>query len=117
MKIAVTSKGQDMNADVDPRFGRCSYFIITDTETDEYEAIKNQNAFTSGGAGVSSAQFLAEQGAEAVITGHVGPKALATLEAAGIKVYTGAGETVKQAIEQFKSGKLEIAQNRKGGRS
>lgn len=110
MMIAITSKGTDINSDADPRFGRCKYFLIYDTETGEYKAVENQNAFASGGAGVSSAQFIAEQGVKAVITGNVGPKALQILEASGIKVFTGAGDTVKDAIDGYKQGKLDTAQ-------
>jgi predicted Fe-Mo cluster-binding NifX family protein len=107
MKIAVTSKGKDMSAEVDSRFGRCSYFVIVDVDTEDYRAVENQNAFVSGGAGVGSAQFIVEQGVKAVVTGHVGPKALKTLEAAGVEVYTGASGTIKNALEQYKSGKLK----------
>jgi predicted Fe-Mo cluster-binding NifX family protein len=44
--------------------------------------------------------------AEAVITGHCGPKAFRTLQAAGIQVVVGADGTVADAVEQFKSGEL-----------
>ncbi len=91
---------------MDPRFGRCPYFIIMDTETMEFQAIENQSAMASGGAGVQAAQATASLGVEAVITGNVGPKAFQTLSAAGIKIITGASGMVKDVVEKFKTGGL-----------
>jgi predicted Fe-Mo cluster-binding NifX family protein len=47
-----------------------------------------------------------ELGAAAVLTGHVGPKAFAALQAAGVKVYAGASGTVREAVERYKAGQL-----------
>ena len=89
MKIIITSQGKDLNSEVDPRFGRCQFFIILDTETNDFEVIENPNIHAGGGAGTQAAQTVAEKGAEAVLTGNVGPNAFMTLTAAGIIVYTG----------------------------
>ena len=90
MKICVTSTGDNLDSDVDPRFGRCRYFLIVDTDTMSYESISNENAMVSGGAGIQAAQTVAKVGVEILITGNVGPNAYQTLSAAGIKVFTGA---------------------------
>jgi predicted Fe-Mo cluster-binding NifX family protein len=107
MKIAISSTGKDLDSNVDPRFGRCAYFILVDPDTMEYEVFENQSAMLGGGAGIQSAQFVASKGAEVVITGNCGPNAVRTLEAAGIKIITGYSGTVRQAIEDFKTGKLK----------
>jgi len=107
MKIAISSTGKDLNSNVDPRFGRCAYFIIVDPDTMEYEAVENQSAMLGGGAGIQAAQFISSKGAEVVITGNCGPNAVRTLEAAGIKIITGYNGTVRQAIEDFKMGRLK----------
>jgi len=104
MKIAITSRGNDLSAEIDPRFGRCQYFVIVDTETMEFESVENASAMAMGGAGPQAAQAISQKGAEAVITGNVGPNAYQALEAAGIKVITGAGGTVKDMVDKFKSG-------------
>ena len=110
MKVAVTSQGSDLSSQVDPRFGRAKNFIVVDTETDEFSVHDNtQNLNAQQGAGIQAAQTVARLGAEAVLTGHVGPKAFTTLQAANIAVYTGISGTVKGAIEQFKSGRLTPA--------
>ncbi len=108
MKIAITSTGADLNSDVDPRFGRAAYFIIYDTETNEYEAIDNsQTASAGSGAGIQSGQLMIDKAVQWVITGSVGPNAFQVLSSAGIKIASGASGTVAEAIEAFKAGKFE----------
>jgi len=76
MKIAISSQGDDLSATLDPRFGRASGFIIYDLDTDQYEYISNaENAQAPQGAGGQAAQTVARSGAQAVISGHIGPKA------------------------------------------
>jgi len=91
---------------MDPRFGRCRNFVIVDSDSDKFEAFSNESVTASGGAGTQSAQFLANKGVGAVITGNVGPNAARALEAAGIKVYSAASGTVRDALEAYKVGKL-----------
>jgi len=107
MKIAVTAKNDNLESDVDPRFGRCSHFLIVDTDTMDFESISNQSAMVSGGAGIQAAQTVAKTGVKIILTGNMGPNAFQTLSAAGIKVYVGATGSVKEAIEQFNRGELK----------
>lgn len=108
MKICVTSSGQSLDDLRDPRFGRCRYLIIADTDSAEFEAIQNSAISAGGGAGIKVAQLVANKGVEVVLTGQVGPNAYNTLSAADIKIVVGlAGITVRQAIEGFKEGKHE----------
>ena len=104
MKIAVTSTGPDLDSQVESRFGRCSYFLIVDSETFEFETVENPNVALGGGAGIQSAQLLANRGVQTVLTGNCGPNAFATLGAAEIQVIIGVGGVVRQAVEQFKQG-------------
>ena len=81
MKVAITSVGQDLNSQVDPRFGRAKYLIVVDLETDELVVYANaQNADAVHGAGIQAGRAVVDLGASALLTGHVGPKAFATLE-------------------------------------
>ena len=110
MKLAVTSQGNKLQSPLDSRFGRARYFVIVDTETCAFSAVENTvNLNAVQGAGIQAGKRVAELGVEAVITGNVGPKAFSTLEAAGVKVHTGASGTVADAVEQFKTGKLAAA--------
>ncbi len=102
MKIAITSLGSKLEDKVDPRFGRCRYFMLFDTDTNKFEAIENINAQGMGGVGIQSGQMMADKGIETVLTGSCGPNAFQTLQAAGIKVITGITGTVQEAIDKFK---------------
>ena len=106
MKICITSTGPALDSEMDPRFGRCQYFIIVDPDTLTFEAAENPNLGAAGGAGIQSAQFISNKGVEAVITGQVGPNAFTTLQAAGIKILTGASGTVEEVVEKYKKGQL-----------
>lgn len=106
MKIAITAQDGDLDADFDPRFGRCKYFVIVDLDTEERTVEQNEGTTALGGAGVKSAQFLACCEVSAVITGHVGPNASRALEAAGIKVFVMDSGTVRDGITAYKEGKL-----------
>jgi len=109
MKVAVSATGGSLEAHVDPRFGRCPYFVIVDTDTMEFEAIPNISSGAISGAGIQAAQTILNKGIKAVITGSVGPNACQALSAAGIRVYVGAFGTVQDAVESFKSGRLQEA--------
>lgn len=106
MKICITSQGENLDSAVDPRFGRCKYFIFADSDDLNFEAIQNSNIDTTGGAGIQSGQLVAKNEARVVLTGNVGPNAFETLRAAGIEVITGVSGTVKEAIEKYASGEL-----------
>ena len=111
MKIAVSSSGTDQNAQVDPRFGRCRYFIIIDTESGKTEAVSNAAQTAGGGAGIQAAQTVADHGAETVLTGNVGPNAHRALQAAEIAVITGVSGTVSDVLQAFRDGKYETTES------
>ncbi len=109
MKIVVTSSGPDLKSDLDSRFGRCLFFIIYDTENNQFEVIENSNISGMGGVGIQSAQMMADKDVKVIITGNCGPNAFRTLNAAGIQVITGAKGTVEEAIQEYKKGNLKPA--------
>ncbi|MBW1767197.1 MAG: NifB/NifX family molybdenum-iron cluster-binding protein [Deltaproteobacteria bacterium] len=106
MKIAVTSKGTDLDSQVDPRFGRAAYILIVDTENLEFEVLDNKdnvNAFK--GAGIQAASMVSDKGAEVLLTGFCGPNAFKTFEAAKIKVANDVSGTVRDAVKAFNEGR------------
>jgi predicted Fe-Mo cluster-binding NifX family protein len=109
MKIAISATGPTLDAEVDPRFGRCQYFIISDPETVDFQAADNSSAMTAGGAGIFAAQIIAAKGVQAVLTGNCGPNAYQVLSSAGIEIITGISGKVKDAIESYRSGKLKAS--------
>jgi len=107
MKIAVSSTGPTMDSSIDPRFGRAGLFLIVNSDTGAFEVVDNKQSLAAAqGAGIQAARTVSEHGAEVVITGHCGPKAFRTLEAAGIKIIVGAEGTVSQAIGNYNAGRL-----------
>lgn len=107
MRIAISAKNVSVKSEVDQRFGRSKYFIVYDTETGLTEAHDNEiNLNAMQGAGIQSAANVAGFGVEAILTGHVGPNSFRVLSTAGIKVYTGLRDTVENALEDLKAGKL-----------
>ncbi len=109
MKIAITATGNNLDANVDPRFGRAHYFIIVDTETLEFKTIENPSIAAGGGAGVQSAQLISDEKAEYLLTGNCGPNAFKVFEAAGINVIVNISGTVRSAIEDFNNGVHKIS--------
>ena len=107
MKIAVSATAPNLDAEVDPRFGRCSYFVVIDPETMEFEALENSSAMAAGGAGISTAQMVANKGEQVVLTGNCGPNAYQTLSAAGVQVINGVVGRIRDAVEAYKAGKLQ----------
>jgi predicted Fe-Mo cluster-binding NifX family protein len=107
MKIVVSASTPDLSSPVDPRFGRCPYFLFVDPETMQFEAVENPNIASSSGAGIQSAQFVANKEANVLLTGSCGPNAFQTLNAAGVEVIVGVMGTVQEAVQQYKSGKLQ----------
>ena len=106
MRVAVSSTGNKLDSQIDPRFGRCTYFLIIETDDMSFEVVNNENIALGGGAGIQSAQFVASKGVSAVLTGNCGPNAVRTLGAAGLDLFVGQTGTVKQAVERFKNGEL-----------
>ncbi len=108
MKLAVASQGPGPDSPVDPRFGRARYFVVLDTSSGAWTSADNTtNQESPHGAGIQAGRTVAELGVQAVLAGgQVGPKALATLQAGNVAIYTGATGTVAEAVEQFNGGLL-----------
>jgi len=102
-KICITSKGKDLEAEVDPNFGRARYFLLVDPNTMEFEVIENPNAEAAHGAGIQTAQLISGKNVGAVLTGNCGPNAQSVLQSSGTKVITGVSGKVEDALLKFKS--------------
>ena len=107
MKIAVTSKGPDLDDPVDPRFGRAAYILVVDSETFDFDVLDNkENVNALKGAGIQAAGMVSDTKVEVLITGFCGPNAFKVLNAGKIKVASDANGTVRDAVESFNQGKL-----------
>jgi predicted Fe-Mo cluster-binding NifX family protein len=106
MKICVTAAASGIDAPLDPRFGRCPFFVVVDLDSMSDQSIPNSNINATSGAGIQAASEVARQGVSALITGNIGPNAMQTLRAAKIDVYHQGGGSVRDAVEMFKRGEL-----------
>ena len=108
MKIAITAQDKELSSEIDLRFGRAKWIIVVDSETGDFAAYDNVvNLNAVQGAGIQTGQNIANLGVEAVITGNVGPNAFKTLNTAGVKIFLAEKQTVQEAIDSFKEGKLK----------
>lgn len=110
MKVVFTTSGADLNAPLDSRFGRAPKFLVYDLGSETFEVIDNsQNLNAAQGAGIQSAQTVAGLGVGALVTGHCGPKAFRALQAAGIRIFNTDAQTIAEALDRFRLGKLSEA--------
>jgi len=108
VRIAVTAQDKELSSEIDLRFGRAKWIIVVDTETNYFDAHDNTaNLNAVQGAGIQTGQNLANLGANGVITGNVGPNAFKILKAANVKVFLSETQTVQDAVDSFKAGKLK----------
>ncbi len=108
MKIAISTTGETLASELDPKFGRAQYFIVYDIEQEKISAVINNtlNVNAQGGAGTNASQLIANSGATAVISGNFGPNAFKGLNAFDIEIYSSEVQTIKEVINNFKAGKL-----------
>lgn len=110
MKLVFPSDGNNIDHNIDQRFGRCAYFVSYDTETKESEALSNaQNYQAVQGAGIQSATHVVNMKANVCICGHCGPKAFKVFNTAGVKVIVSVTGSIKDAIAKFEAGELKYA--------
>ncbi len=109
MKIAISIQDQTLDSPVDSRFGRCAFFAVGDSESGQFEFHENKNAGLGSGAGIQTAQWVADQKVDAILTGRVGPKALEVLNSAGIKIIQEVTGTGTEAVALLNEGKLSAA--------
>lgn len=107
MKVAVGASGNNLEATADPRFGRCPYYVVVDTDTMDFEVYDNTAAQQGSGAGVQAAQLVGQTDADAVVAGNYGPNAFSALQSAGIRTFQFAGGTVGEAAQAVASGEAQ----------
>jgi len=116
MKIAISSTGNNLESEVDARFGRCSYFLIVEIEDNkikDFKAIENTAKAQMGGAGITAGEIVAKQKVDAIITVNLGPRAFSVFEQFKIKIYQGEGK-INKVIQDFLDKKLKELTNATG---
>lgn len=106
-RIAISSRGPGLDDGMDPRFGRCSFFVLVDGDGEGVTSVVNAAQSAGNGAGIQAAQTLLDNGVVAVLTGDIGPNAYRVLSAAGVRVYTGCTGTGRAALREHLNGTLD----------
>jgi predicted Fe-Mo cluster-binding NifX family protein len=114
MKVAISGSGPDLNSQVDPRFGRAPYLLIVNSDTMKSNVFENPNIAVARRAGMQTAQLVADTGAQVVLTGNIGPIAVAALSEAGVEVIMGVRGTVENSMTRYLQGQLQPAGQPKG---
>lgn len=110
MKIAFSTSGSTLDSPLDTRFGRASHFLVYDLDNETFAVVDNRQSLDSAqGAGIQSAETVARQGVNAIVSGHCGPKAFRVLQAASIRIYSSDAPTVRDALEKYRAGALAEA--------
>ncbi len=108
MKICISATGNNLDATLDPRFGRAMYFLIVNDKEKLIKAIKNTGVQAMRGAGVAAAQIAVKEKVDAVITGNIGPNAFMVLSNSGIKVFLGnPAMSIQDVFQEYQKGNLQ----------
>ncbi len=108
LKICISATGDNLDAFLDPRFGRAMFFLIINPEGKLIKAIKNTGEQAMRGAGVTAAQIVADEKVDVLITGNIGPNASIVLNSSKIKIFLGIPETpIQDIIRKYQENKLQ----------
>ena len=110
MKIAVSSTGPGLDAQISPVFGRCPWFVIVEVKDKEIKSSKdlqNTAAVRPGGAGITAAQIVANEKVDVVITSNIGPRAFDVMRQLGIKIFIAGPGTVREVVQRYLKGELQ----------
>lgn len=80
MKTLITSLENNVQSEMDKRFGRAHWFCVYNDESGETSFTENPYIEAQGGAGTKTAELVADLGVKKIISGHFGPKAKGLLE-------------------------------------
>ena len=111
MDVCITTTGQDLDSLVDPRFGRCRYFLFLDKDGNLEESVENPGVGAIRGAAVVGSQEVAQRGVKFLITGNVGPNAFDLLTRSGVHIFTvSTPVSAREAFLMWQDGKLKELQ-------
>ncbi len=105
VKVCLPTMGDKcLEESVSSHFGRAPTFTVVDLETGDVKVVPNKGEHM-GGTG-HAAEFLLKEGAQVMIVGNLGPRAIQLFQQSSIEVFTCATGTVREAIEDWKARKL-----------
>lgn len=106
MKVAISSRGTDLESSVGRRFGICPYLLIADLETGNLEAVRNPGSSAERAPGMQAVVLVLTQDVRALLTGYCSPAARQHLEANGVEVLTGLSGTAGEILQRYRMGEI-----------
>ncbi len=112
MRVSVSADdNKGLDSVVSPHFGRCPYFVLVDVEGHEVKSVHAvPNPYYGHHQPGQVPGFIHSQGANVMLTGGMGRRAIAFFQQYGIQAVTGASGTVRRALEQYLGGGLQGAE-------
>ena len=108
MKLCIPSLGKNgLSEKIGEHFGRVPFYTFYDTRSKELEIMANSSNHMGGTK--YPAEIIADAGANVMLCGGVGRRAIQMFQERGIMVYVGASGSVGNAIQLWESGALEAA--------
>jgi len=111
MRIAISvDTNQGLESRVASHFGRCPYFALVDVEGREVKNVEVvANPYYGRHQPGQVPGFIKEQGADVMLSGGMGGRAIQFFQQYGIDTATGAAGTVQAALERYLGGELSGA--------
>ncbi len=112
MRIAIATDSKNgLASHVNPHFGRCPHYLLVDVDGQEIKAFEDiDNPFFRHHTPGQIPNFIQEQGAEVMIAGGMGHRAIDFFQNLGIEAVSGASGTALKSLGLYLLGDLQGAE-------
>jgi predicted Fe-Mo cluster-binding NifX family protein len=93
-----------------PHLGKTPYFVLIKWQGDQivnFQILESKAKHMGGN--MTPGEFITSSGANTLLCGNLGTKAVQMLQKAGIDVYVGASGTVIESLQSWAEGELKMA--------
>ncbi|MHA1770498.1 MAG: NifB/NifX family molybdenum-iron cluster-binding protein [Candidatus Thorarchaeota archaeon] len=110
--LALAALGEDLESDLSPHFGRCPYYVFVDIKDNKVTDVwvKHSPFFDGHGPG-DVPQFIARSGANVIIAGGMGMRAIDWFQKLGVNPVTTQPRKINDIVNDYIAGKLEGAES------
>ena len=112
MRVAVSADDSSgLDSVVSPHFGRCPYYVLVDLDDREMSQVSAvENPYYGRHQPGQVPSFISSQGADVMLAGGMGRRAIGIFQQYGIQAVTGATGSVRHALKQYLGGELQRAE-------
>ena len=108
MRIAFASEENlGLRSQLSSHFGRCPFYVFVEIENDEIKKIDvKENPFFNRHVPGAVPQFISEEGANVMVAGGMGPRALDWFNQLNVQPITGANGIIRDVLKDYLAGNL-----------